>query len=89
MGSRELRHLPHFQKFGFSDSWHTRGFYERAAVLYHHARGTPPKRLFWVPVTRGVGGSTGNARIGVRDPVALGRLLVPTTGHPTALASVL
>jgi hypothetical protein len=24
-----------FKKFGFVDSWHTRGFYERAAVLYH------------------------------------------------------
>src|SRR5207248_10810672 len=23
---------------------------ERAAVLYHYARGTPPKKLFWVPV---------------------------------------
>src|SRR5216683_7932649 len=24
----------------------------RSAALYHHARGTPPKRLYWVPVTR-------------------------------------
>jgi hypothetical protein len=22
-------------------------------VLYHHARGTPPKRLFWVPMRDG------------------------------------
>ena len=27
------------------NSWHTRGFYERAASLCHRARGTPPKRL--------------------------------------------
>jgi len=32
--------------FGFHDSWHTRGFYERAAVLYHHARGMPRKLTF-------------------------------------------
>ena len=49
----EFCHHLDFQKFGFHGSWHTRGFYERAAALYHHARGTPPKRLFWVPVTRG------------------------------------
>lgn len=49
----EFCHHLDFQRFGFRDSWHTRGFYERAAALYHHARGTPPKRLFWVPVTRG------------------------------------
>jgi hypothetical protein len=42
-----------FQKFGFPDSWHTRGFYERAAALYHHARGTPQKRLFWIARSNG------------------------------------
>ena len=46
----EFCHHLDCQKFGFKDSWHTRGFYERAAVLYHFARGTPPKKLFWVPV---------------------------------------
>jgi len=40
-------------RFGFHDSWHTRGFYERAAALYHHARGTPAKRIFWAPASRG------------------------------------
>jgi|SRR5690348_199498 len=40
-----------FQRFRFADSWHTRGFYERAGALYHHARGTPPKKLIWVPVS--------------------------------------
>ena len=49
----EFCHHLDYQKFGFPDSWHTRGFYERAAVLYHCARGTPPKRLFWVPVAGG------------------------------------
>jgi hypothetical protein len=49
----EFCHHLDYQKFGFHDSWHTRGFYERAAVLYHYARGTPPKRLFWVPVAGG------------------------------------
>jgi hypothetical protein len=49
----EFCHHLDYQKFGYPDSWHTRGFYERAAVLYHYARGTPPKRLFWVPVAGG------------------------------------
>jgi len=49
----EFCHHLDYRKFGFSDSWHTRGFYERAAVLYHHARGTPRKRLFWVPISGG------------------------------------
>lgn len=49
----ELCHHLDFHLFGFPDSWHTRGFYERAAVLYHHARGTPQKRLYWVPVSGG------------------------------------
>jgi len=49
----EFCHHLDFQKFGFADSWHTRGFYERAAALYHHARGTPQKRLFWAPMAGG------------------------------------
>jgi hypothetical protein len=49
----EFCHHLDFQKFKFADSWHTRGFYERAAVLYHHARGTPRKRLVWAPMSRG------------------------------------
>jgi hypothetical protein len=44
----EFCHHLDSQRLGFPDSPHTRGFYERAAVLYHHARGTPVKRLFWV-----------------------------------------
>jgi hypothetical protein len=49
----EFCHHLDFKKFGFADSWHTRGFYERAGVLYHYARGTPLKRLFWVPLAGG------------------------------------
>jgi len=46
----EFCHHLDFTKFRFPDSWHTRGFYERAGALYHGARWTPPKRLFWTPV---------------------------------------
>jgi hypothetical protein len=49
----EFCHHLDFLRFGFPDSWHTRGFYERAAALYHHARSTPPKRLFWVALPSG------------------------------------
>ncbi len=49
----EFCHHLDFKKFGFVDSWHTRGFYERAGVLYHYSWGTPLKRLFWVPVAGG------------------------------------
>jgi hypothetical protein len=49
----EFCHHLDFTKFGFPDSWHTRGFFERAAALYHHARGTPQKHLFWVPISNG------------------------------------
>ena len=49
----EFCHHLDFELFHFQDSWHTRGFYERAAVLYHHARGTPQKRLVWIPMRHG------------------------------------
>jgi hypothetical protein len=49
----EFCHHLDYKKFGFADSWHTRGFYERAAVLYHYARGTPQKRLCWVAISGG------------------------------------
>ena len=49
----EFCHHLDFQRFGFENSWHTRGFYGRAAMLYHHVRGTPPKRLVWVPLAGG------------------------------------
>jgi hypothetical protein len=44
----EFCHHLDCQRFGFSQSPHTRGFYERTAALYHHARGTPRKQLVWV-----------------------------------------
>jgi hypothetical protein len=46
----EFCHHLDFQRFGFGNSWHTRGFYERTAVLYHQAKGTQRKRLIWVPI---------------------------------------
>jgi hypothetical protein len=46
----EFCHHLDFERFQFRDSWHTRGFYERTAALYHHAKRTPPKKLFWMPV---------------------------------------
>ncbi len=49
----EFCHHLDYHLFRFDDSWHTRGFYERTAALYHHARGTPPKRLFWAVVPGG------------------------------------
>jgi hypothetical protein len=49
----EFCHHLDYRRFGFRDSWHTRGFYERTGSLYHHVRGTPPKRLFWAAVPGG------------------------------------
>src|SRR6266480_2866445 len=49
----EFCHHLDFHRFRFHDSWHTRGFYERAAALYHDARGTPPKQLVWASVAGG------------------------------------
>ncbi|HEV2494831.1 MAG TPA: hypothetical protein VG204_17350 [Terriglobia bacterium] len=45
-------HLDYYQ-FKYGDSWHPRGFYERAAVLYHHARRTPAKTLVWTRISGG------------------------------------
>lgn len=47
----EFCHHLDFKRFGFVNSWHTRGFYERTAALYHHMRGTPPKQLVWAPIS--------------------------------------
>jgi hypothetical protein len=48
----EFCHHLDCQRFEFPRSPHTRGFYARTAVLYHHARGTPPKQLVWVRLPR-------------------------------------
>jgi hypothetical protein len=49
----EFCHHLDCRKFGFSRSPHTLGFYERAALLYHRARGTPVKKLFWIEMPGG------------------------------------
>lgn len=46
----EFCHHLDFERFGFQNSWHTRGFYERTAALYHHARGTARKPIIWIPI---------------------------------------
>lgn len=49
----EFCHHLDCQRFGFRQSPHTRGFYHRTALLYHYARGTPMKRLFWRQIPDG------------------------------------
>jgi hypothetical protein len=49
----EFCHHLDFERFGFRNTPHTRGSYERTAALCHHARGTPRKRLFWAPLRDG------------------------------------
>jgi len=49
----EFCHHLDVQRLGFGDTPHTRGFYARTAVLYHHARGTPMKQLVWAPLRGG------------------------------------
>lgn len=46
----EFCHHLDFHRFSLGSSWHTRGFYNRAAILYHHAKGTPVKELVWIPI---------------------------------------
>lgn len=41
------------ERFGFLETPHTRGFYERTAELYHHARATPARQLIWARFGRG------------------------------------
>lgn len=49
----EFCHHLDCQRLGFRGSPHTRGFYERTAIFYHHARGTPRKPLLWISMPRG------------------------------------
>jgi hypothetical protein len=49
----EFCHHLDCRSFAYRGSPHTRGFYQRAAVLYHHARGTPVRKLVWVKMPRG------------------------------------
>ena len=43
----EFCHHLDILRLGFPNSFHTRGFYQRTAVLYHHCRGTPFRPLAW------------------------------------------
>jgi hypothetical protein len=49
----EFCHHLDCHKFAYRGSPHTRGFYQRAAELYHHGCGTPVKKLVWVKMPRG------------------------------------
>jgi hypothetical protein len=49
----ELVHHVDVVGLDLGDTPHTRGFFERAAILYHHARGTPRKQLVWVGLRDG------------------------------------
>ena len=49
----EFCHHLDIEKMGFSDSPHTRGFYQRVAVLYHHARQNSLKKIVWASVPGG------------------------------------
>lgn len=49
----EFCHHLDCERFGFTRTPHTRGFYQRTAILYHHARGTPMKNLCWIKMPRG------------------------------------
>lgn len=51
--THEFCHHLDCQRLGFRQSPHTRGFYERAAVLYHHARRTEAKPLIWLRMPGG------------------------------------
>jgi hypothetical protein len=43
----ELCHHLDLVCFDMPNTYHTRGFYERAGELYHHVRGTPVRPLYW------------------------------------------
>jgi len=49
----EFCHHLDVRLFDLPGTPHTRGFYQRAAVLYHHCRNTPLRPLAWRHVMRG------------------------------------
>ena len=49
----EFCHHLDFQKFGFHDSWHTRGFYERSGCASPSCERDATERLVWVPMAHG------------------------------------
>jgi hypothetical protein len=44
----ELCHHLDVVTLGFPNTPHTRGFFERTAILYHHIKDTPRKPLVWI-----------------------------------------
>jgi hypothetical protein len=48
----EFCHHLDILRLGLPGTFHTRGFYGRTAVLYHHCRGTPYQPLFWRRIPR-------------------------------------
>jgi hypothetical protein len=50
----ELCHHLDVVHFDFENTFHTRGFYERAGLLYSHARGVPNRVLVWTRQKNGV-----------------------------------
>jgi len=50
----EFCHHLDLHLLGFSSTPHTRGFYQRTAVLYHHCRATPLRPLVWRDIGRGL-----------------------------------
>ena len=49
----EFCHHLDVRLFDLPGSPHTRGFYQRTAVLYHNCRGTPLRPLVWRAIMRG------------------------------------
>jgi len=49
----EFCHHLDIHGLGFPNTFHSRGFYERTAVLYHCCRNTPLRRLVWRSLPRG------------------------------------
>lgn len=45
--AHEICHHLDIVYFDFPNTFHTRGFYERSGLLYHHIRGTPVRKLVW------------------------------------------
>ena len=43
----EFCHHLDIRQLGFPNTFHTRGFYQRTAILYHHCKGTPFRPLVW------------------------------------------
>ena len=43
----EICHHLDVVKMDLPNTYHTRGFYDRAGLLYHHVRGTEPRALVW------------------------------------------